>query len=471
MTLMIGIVPACGGHGGEERPLPSDGATSDTVDAAAGALDAAGSVPDAAPSVVPTALWETHIGDYEHENPRLAFTTDGDIILAGRFYSELVMDGVIVATAMSEAGVVARFDGASGALEWIRVLDAAKTESWRELTIAPDGAIWVMGWANELNAGAYPLTFGGTTVIVPSGGCGLVAKYAPNGDVLAFSMITSTASIDTHFGTITVGDNGEVFIAGSFWDDATVAGVTLAPPQAPQWHNYVARLNPATAQAIWAQALVAGDAVAYPADLATDGSRVFLAGSFAGTLTVGPLPRLTTTGNHDLYLAAFDTTDGTPTWARAAGTTSLDQWRRVRVIGGELVTVGLAGLSSATTLTYGESTAVLPAGEAAFIARTSLATGVPLGVATLTEVSGYWYALEAAVTTSGNVLLGDGIEMILVTPRGDELWRLDPADLSVRTWQGAVAVAADGSLAITVFDSTKKFIDPWPTNLMRLTAP
>lgn len=76
-------------------------------------------------------------------------------------------------------------------------------------------------------------------------------------------------------------------------------------------------------------------------------------GEFYGTLTLGTLPALTSTGQTDLFVAKF-TSDGTPLWVRSAGGANFDGAFDVAVDGEGRITI--TGYFESPSISFGSAT-------------------------------------------------------------------------------------------------------------------
>lgn len=76
-------------------------------------------------------------------------------------------------------------------------------------------------------------------------------------------------------------------------------------------------------------------------------------GEFYGTLTLGTLPALTSTGQSDLFVAKF-TSDGTPLWVRSAGGANFDGAFDVAVDGEGRITI--TGYFASPSINFGSAT-------------------------------------------------------------------------------------------------------------------
>jgi hypothetical protein len=107
-------------------------------------------------------------------------------------------------------------------------------------------------------------------------------------------------------------------------NDARQADATVAP-QEPQYY--------------WSQAFSSAEG-AFPSAIAVEGRWLYVAGWFKGTLTIPGYGSLTSKGDRDMFVVAFDLDAGKFTWGKSFGSVGMDNLSDMDVKAGRLAIVG-----------------------------------------------------------------------------------------------------------------------------------
>jgi hypothetical protein len=195
---------------------------------------------------------------------------------------------------------------------------------------------------------------------------------------------------------LTTDADGNVLATGFFSNSITIDGTTLT--SAGGTDVYVAKLDPASGQVLWAKRF-GGTGNDSPAAIVVDASNdVYIAGQFEGSVNFGSGP-LTSAGSADAFALKLASADGAHVWSQKFGGTAFDGAQGLAVRSGAVVLAGVFAGSmtvNATTLTsagqidtfvVGLTTAGVPSWAKSF---GGTAADAPRGV---------------AIDSTGNVLL------------------------------------------------------------------
>jgi hypothetical protein len=290
-VLAMMVVTACGGSGGGSTPPPAAPATW---------VHQAGGVSDALSSDVATLA-------------------DGSTYLAGYFLDEAVFGaGSPEETTLTSVGdldhFVARYRK-DGTLAWAVRDGGLRDDRAEALDVFTDGSCVVAGYRIDPVAGD-PDAF--------------TSRFAANGQRLWLSYGFGSGN-DTGSAVVALAD-GTCVATGSFTDAATFgpgeAQETILTSSGGQ-HGFVARYA-ANGSLLWAVATLGSGPSRVLAAGRGPGGGVVVAGTFEGTVILGPgeagEQTLVSTGGNDLFVAGY-AADGHLAWAARDGGAGEDQVR------------------------------------------------------------------------------------------------------------------------------------------------
>ena len=175
-------------------------------------------------------------------------------------------------------------------------LDTGVTD--RDCDVDDDGNIFIAG----------AITGSGTVDMDPGPGvmeltapAAYVAKYAPDGSALWSAEINTTYSV-IWANEAAVDAEGNVYVVGSFWEEATFGDTTLTSQG--ESDAFVSKLD-ADGNFVWTVTARAADYVkAAGVDVDSAGD-VYVTGYFAGSVSFGPF-EVTSNGGYDAYVAKLN---------------------------------------------------------------------------------------------------------------------------------------------------------------------
>jgi dienelactone hydrolase len=238
-----------------------------------------------------------HIGPAAGVIPgECATDSNGRLYVSGSYFGAPMLNGTALpaAAAGATAGFVAAY-GADGAARWARGVAGSAGVAWRGVAISGDPA------EDVLAIGQFSGTagFGATTLVAAPGATSAwVARVSSSDGGVRWAVAPTGESYGRGVRALA----GEVVVAGAFrgnqqWQH--LGAITASGGQ----DLFVARLTGDGAP-VWARA-VGGSSDDEGAEIAVDGSsQIHLAGSLAGTLTVGATT-IDAQGTRDLLLAQF----------------------------------------------------------------------------------------------------------------------------------------------------------------------
>ncbi|MBI3725735.1 hypothetical protein HY251_17550 [bacterium] len=204
-------------------------------------------------------------------------------------------------------------------------------------------------------------TFGGTVLVSSGGKDAFVARYKADG-TLAWAIQAGGSGDDAALGVAAL-DDGSCLVVG-YHSGGAVFDATTTLVSSGGKDAFVARYD-SKGGVVWAQGIGgAADDVANA--VVAQGEGTFsVAGSFSGSVKLGPSATLVSAGGTDAFVARFHES-GTLIWARAAGGTGDDAAFGLAALGdGGTIAVG-SFLGSAT---FGATTLTSAGGADAFFAR------------------------------------------------------------------------------------------------------
>lgn len=282
-----------------------------------------------------TELWSVPVtGTFDRIS--MAVDSTGAIVLAGAAGGDIAIGGTTIPGGGFEKSVFVVKLGTDGAIIWSQVEQIATIDYIGSAGIAldPDDGIIVAGYANT------PADLGGPQFGGSVNGDLFAVRLQPDGQhdwtrvftaAALFSgpridsMATNAAGATFVFGTLFDGD--QITICNKTLNDGgsgAIFGFKLAADGACQWAHR------------WS-------AAAQLAAIATDGTSVFLTGSFQGTLDFGGNQLTTAGSDSDVFVAALDAAVGTHSWSKDFGDASMQHGEGIAVhSSGDVLIAGYA---------------------------------------------------------------------------------------------------------------------------------
>jgi len=236
---------------------------------------------------------------------------------------------------------------------------------------AASGAVFVTG--NFTGRVAF-----GSTMLTSAGGNDVfVARYDPATATWAWAQRAGGAITDVATGVATDGTN--VYVTGSFITSATFfagepAATTLSGTST---EAFVAAYAAGTGTGVWAKG-VGGSATDVGYGVATDGTNVYVTGSFlfsASFFAGEPAATTLTGGTNEAFVAAYAASTGTGQWVRSAGGSGNDVGQSVATDGTNVYVTGYFTTSATFFATQPAATTLTGTGQEIFVAAYTAGTG------------------------------------------------------------------------------------------------
>jgi len=280
-------------------------------------------------------IWANQAGGTNDDTGySIAVDANGNSYVTGSFFGSATFGTTTLTSSGYEDIFVAKMDN-NGNWLWANKAGGTNWDYGYGIAVDANGNSYVTGyfWGNA--------TFG-TTTLTCSGNFGIfVAKMDINGNWL---WAKQTGGTNTDLGqSIAVDANGNSYVTGYFWGNATFGTTTLT--SSGQYDIFVAKMD---SNGNWLWAKQAGgtsydDGYSIAVD---DNGNSYVTGYFYGSATFGTTT-LTSSGNEDIFIAKLDS-NGNWLWAKKAGGQSND--------GGRSITVDDNGNSYVTGVFYGSAT-------------------------------------------------------------------------------------------------------------------
>jgi ankyrin repeat protein len=252
-------------------------------------------------------------------SPAVAVDGQGGAFVVGSFDGQVTVGGKSLSGHARSDIFLARFDP-SGQVLWARAYGGEFFESARAVAVDPQGSFYVTGTYQ------YDFDLGGGQRLSNSKIYDIyVAKFSADGAAMWSQSFHATGGTETRGNGVALGPSGDVYVTGLLQGGARVD--SIRDPGGSNDSAFVARLSGGGGAARWFKRLPATGAASGIA-IAVDGAeRVFVAGDFENTMTVGS-ETLTSAGQSDAFLASFDA-QGNPRWGRSFGGSAYDHARGV----------------------------------------------------------------------------------------------------------------------------------------------
>lgn len=264
-------------------------------------------------------IWSKSFGDSKNQyGVATAVDSQNNVIVVGGFMGTVDFGGGPLTSAGDYDVFVVKFSP-SGTHLWSISFGDSEYDMPGDVAVDNSGNVFVVGqFAGALNLGGGSLTSTGRRDVfllqlTPLGTHTWSAKYGDENHDQAWA--------------IALDASGNPVITGDFMGSIDFGGVTLT--SAGNRDVFVAKFTE-TGSHLWSQAY--GD-MKYdsPRDIDVDSTgQVLLTGHFRGSITFGPLPPLTSEGNHDVFLAKIGANGG-GIWSQRFGDTSPDYGSLVAV--------------------------------------------------------------------------------------------------------------------------------------------
>jgi len=237
----------------------------------------------------------------------LAVDSNENCYVTGCFDSNITFGSTTLTGQADEDIFIAKMDN-NGNWLWAKKAGGPVDNVGYSVAVDNDGNCYACGYFME------SATFGNYTVTSNTGDGSYVAKLDSNGNWLW----VASANTPTPDG-FAVDNNGNSYVAGSFYHSATFGTITLTSSN--YWDIFVAKLD---SNGNWLWVKQAGGTVRdYCSGLTIDDSgNSFISGYFSSSATFGNTT-LTSRGKDDIFVARLDS-NGNWIWINQAGGTSND---------------------------------------------------------------------------------------------------------------------------------------------------
>jgi len=263
-------------------------------------------------------IWANQAGGTNDDTGySIAVDANGNSYVTGSFFGSATFGTTTLTSSGYEDIFVAKMDN-NGNWLWANKAGGTNWDYGYGIAVDANGNSYVTGyfWGNA--------TFG-TTTLTCSGNFGIfVAKMDINGNWL---WAKQTGGTNTDLGqSIAVDANGNSYVTGYFWGNATFGTTTLT--SSGQYDIFVAKMD---SNGNWLWAKQAGgtsydDGYSIAVD---DNGNSYVTGYFYGSATFGTTT-LTSSGNEDIFIAKLDI-NGNWLWAKQAGGTDDDYGKGIAV--------------------------------------------------------------------------------------------------------------------------------------------
>ena len=249
--------------------------------------------------------WATRVGGTDSDIlSNVSVGPQGELYASGYFQSAVDFGSTTLTSLGDTDAFLARFDPATGAVQWARQVGGAGADYLNKSTTDADGNLYVTGTFYSPT-----LTFAGTGVSFtapPLGGNGLVlAKYSPAGQLL-WAVPPSTIFSQTYGNGVGVDRQGNVFVGGTFV--GVVRFGTNELRSTATSNAFVAKFD-AAGRALWGRAsLNAGNGSSYVYDAGYDlaltpAGDAYVAGTFTARAVFSRDTLSSIRGDYDIFLA------------------------------------------------------------------------------------------------------------------------------------------------------------------------
>lgn len=271
-----------------------------------------------APAAGLVPMWGRQLGgsgsDFAQD---VTVTAEGRSVVTGSFQGTVDLGGSPLTSTPSwmSDGYLAAYSESTGAHLWSRRFGGTSYDEGRAVASVGGDVVMAGAFQGSTDLGGGPLASAGYTDIA-------VGAFTLTSGAHVWSRRIG-GSADEYVSGVAVAPGGELILAGSFYANGSTDLGGGAVASAGGWDGFVAAYDLPSGTHLWSRA-IGGSATDFIQDVAvTPSGEVVVAGYSDGTLDLGGGP-LTTAGNHDVFLAAYDAATGAHAWSRMAGGPSTD---------------------------------------------------------------------------------------------------------------------------------------------------
>jgi hypothetical protein len=300
-------------------------------------------------------VWTDTIKDSDDGGSRVDIDASGNVYLASYITSTHMVGGTPVSSNGLKDILIAKYSS-SGALQWVKSLGGSGNDAAQAIAVDALGNIYVAGYFGTT------VSFDGNIKSATGYADIFLAKLNSAGTMIWVQ--TASGDADTTSGVgydeamdMDIDNAGNPVIAGYFTGSATFGGSTLSG--SPMTGGFIAKAEAVSGNWLWAT-----NTGRAPTGMAISTGGGYIAGSFSGTVVIGP-NTFTSAGSTDAYLAKFDDT-GTISWSISAGSNEEDRGYDVAIDN-----VGNPHLTGSfmNSFVLGDTTLIPVGEENAFIAK------------------------------------------------------------------------------------------------------
>ncbi len=239
----------------------------------------------------------------------------GAVYVTGQFTNQITFGSTVLTSAGGNDIFVARYDPGPGTWAWAK--SGGGTGSDIGNGIATDGTnVYVTGTTSGTP------TFAGQTATVKGLSDVFIAAYSASSGSDVWARIEGGTVGDQGNAIATDGTN--VYITGFYQNGTVLQGQNLSGRNA---EGFVAAYTASSGGNVWVKNFGGGGGNAsndQGTGIATDGTNVYITGTFEGPDITVAGQTLTTVGGFDVLVAAYTASSGSSVWARSAGGTGTD---------------------------------------------------------------------------------------------------------------------------------------------------
>jgi hypothetical protein len=238
--------------------------------------------------------------------------TNNYLYMTGHFYNTTTLGATSLVSAGSSDLFVAKYD-AQGNNVWVQRVGGDAQEESGSIAVDDRGNSYVTGqFSGEINFGTVTLDNQNAWLDT------FIAKYDSNGSLVWAKHIRGTDAYATAK-PISLDYAGNVYVAGSFGGTVDFGSETLSASDL--YDLFIAKYDP-DGNLVWVRQ-ISDNTSQVVNDIANLGNILYLTGDFQATASFGSTT-VTSAGGTDIFLTAFDTSNGWPMWAKRAGGTGTD---------------------------------------------------------------------------------------------------------------------------------------------------
>ncbi len=268
-------------------------------------------------------------GEYDNEITYDAATDNaGNVFVIGAFFGTVTF-GEFTLTSEGDYEVFLAKYNVSGELEWAKRAGGPHNDFGTSLTVDNVGNIYITGYFYTMMNFNNPSDWGSNVIYSAGETDVFVAKYNSSGDVQWIKRAGGTNNDNAS--SITVDNNGNVFVMGNFWETANFNTPLEYGSNdlisAGSQDIFIAKYN-TTGDLAWVKRAGGIGSDATSCIKVDAGGNVYMTGGFNETIdfntpSASGSNELVSDGNYDIFIVKLDN-DGTIQWLKRAGGTSLD---------------------------------------------------------------------------------------------------------------------------------------------------